>query len=219
MNQGGKLMVTVEKDDAVQIEKIELGPFGTNAYVLICRKTGNSVLVDAPGEPGKILQRLKGTNPKYILMTHDHLDHVGALYELKSELNVPVAAHAADTGNLPVPPDVLLNDGDVVVFGNIQLKVLHTPGHTPGSLCFSTGKYLISGDTIFPGGPGKTSSPVNLRQIIESITSKIFQLPDETAVYPGHGDSTILEEEKKAFEVFSSRPHDRNLCGDVLWSS
>jgi glyoxylase-like metal-dependent hydrolase (beta-lactamase superfamily II) len=219
MNQGGKSMVIVAKDESVQIDKIELGPFGTNAYVLTCRKTRDSVVVDAPGEAGKILERLKGTNPKYILMTHDHLDHVGVLSELKLALNIPVAAHAADTRNLPVAPDVLLDDGDVVIFGNIQLKVLHTPGHTPGSLCFLTGKYLISGDTIFPGGPGKTSSPSNLRQIIESITTMIFVLPDETVVYPGHGESTILKKEKKAFEVFSTRPHDPNLCGDVLWSS
>lgn len=212
-------MAIVTKDESVQIDRIELGPFGTNAYILTCRKTGDGVVVDAPGEADKILEGLKGTNPKYILMTHDHLDHVGALSELKLALNIPVAAHTADTRNLPVPPDLLLNDGDVVTFGNIQLKVLHTPGHTPGSLCFLTGKYLISGDTIFPGGPGKTSSTNNLRQIIESITTKIFELPDDTMVYPGHGESTILKKEKKAFEAFSSRPHDPNLCGDVLWSS
>ena len=212
-------MVVMAEDERVKIHKIELAPFGTNAYILICQKTGDSVLIDAPGEAGKILKGLKGTNPKYILMTHDHLDHVGALSELKLALNIPVAAHTADTRNLPVTPEVLLNDGDVVTFGNIQLKVLHTPGHTLGSLCFLTGKYLISGDTLFPGGPGKTSSPANLRQVIESITTKIFELPDDTVVYPGHGESTILRKEKKAFEAFSSRPHDPNLCGDVLWSS
>ena len=217
--QGGRIMVTVAKDESVRIDKMALGPFGTNAYVLTCRKTGDSVVVDAPGEADKILETLKGTNPKYILMSHDHMDHVGTLSELKIALNIPVAAHAADRRNLPVTPDVLLNDGDVVNFGNIQLKVFHTPGHTPGSLCFLTGKYLISGDTIFPDGPGKTSSPANLRQIIESITTKIFILPDDTVVYPGHGESTILKREKAAYEVFSSRPHDPNLCGDVLWSS
>ena len=212
-------MVVVAKDENVQIDKIEVRPFGTNAYILTCRKTRDSVLIDAPGEADNIIEGLKGTNPKYILMTHDHLDHVGAFSELKLALNIPVAAHSADTRNLPVTPDVLLNDGDVVTFGNIQLKVLHTPGHTLGSLCFLTGKYLISGDTLFPGGPGKTSSPANLRQVIESITTKIFELPDDTVVYPGHGESTILRKEKKAFEAFSSRPHDPNLCGDVLWSS
>ena len=212
-------MAVVAKDDDIQIERLELGPFGTNAYILTCQQTGESVLVDAPGEAEKILEQLKGTNPKYILMTHDHMDHVGALSRVKSELKIPLLAHSSDSAGLPSPPDNLLNDGDVVSFGKIQLKVLHTPGHTPGSLCFLKGRYLISGDTIFPGGPGKTGSPTALKQIIESITSKIFKLPDETEVYPGHGDSTTLEKEKKEFEIFSSKPHDPNLCGDVLWLS
>jgi glyoxylase-like metal-dependent hydrolase (beta-lactamase superfamily II) len=212
-------MAIFTKGESIQIDKLELGPFGTNAYILNCRKTKDSVVVDAPGEAGKILKGLKGTNPKYILMTHDHLDHVDALSELKLVLNIPIAAHTADTRNLSVPADLLLNDGDEVAFGSIHLKVLHTPGHTPGSLCFLTGKYLISGDTIFPGGPGKTSSPTNLRQLIDSIRKNIFELPDDTVVYPGHGESTVLRKEKKAFEAFSSKPHDPNLCGDVLWSS
>jgi glyoxylase-like metal-dependent hydrolase (beta-lactamase superfamily II) len=79
------------------------------------------------------------------------------------------------------------------------------------------GKHLISGDTIFPGGPGKTKSPIDLKLIIQSITSKIFVLPDDTVLYPGHGDSTLLRKEKEEFAIFSSRPHDPNLFGDVLW--
>jgi len=212
-------MVTVMKNESIQMEKLELGPFGTNTYVVICQETRDSVVVDAPGQAGKVFERLEGTNPKYILMTHDHMDHVGALSELKSELKVPIAAHAADVGNLPASPDMVLKDGDVVSFGKLQLRVLHTPGHTPGSLCFLTGNTLISGDTLFPGGPGKTSSPAHFAQIIESITNKLFVLPDDTKVYPGHGDSTTIEKEKEAFEVFSSRPHDPKLCGDVLWES
>jgi len=124
-----------------------------------------------------------------------------------------------DAERLPSPPEILLNDGDTVSFGNIELKVLHTPGHTPGSLCFLYDKYLISGDTIFPGGPGHTGSPDSLRQIIKSITERIFPLPDDTQVYPGHGDSAILKKEKEEFAIFSSRPHAPNLCGNVLWLS
>jgi glyoxylase-like metal-dependent hydrolase (beta-lactamase superfamily II) len=212
-------MVLVAKDDNIEIEKLELGPFGTNAYVLVCRATGDSVLVDTPAEASKIMKRLKGTNPRYILITHNHMDHLGAFSELKAKLGVPVGAHPLEAGRLPSPPEVLLNDGDIVSFGNIELKVLHTPGHTPGSLCFLTGQYLISGDTLFPGGPGKTSRPADLRQIIESITEKIFVLPDDTQVYPGHGDSTVLKKEKDEFAVFSARAHDPGLCGDVLWLS
>jgi hydroxyacylglutathione hydrolase len=212
-------MVVVAKDDSIQIERLELGPFGTNAYVLVCRATGDSVLVDTPAEADKIIERLKETNPRYILITHNHMDHLGAFSELRSRLAVPVAAHPLDAERLPSPPDILLNDGDTVSFGRIALKVLHTPGHTPGSLCFLTGQYLISGDTLFPGGPGKTRTPADLRQIIESITKKIFVLPDDTQVHPGHGDSTVLKKEKDEFAVFSSRSHDPGLCGDVLWLS
>jgi glyoxylase-like metal-dependent hydrolase (beta-lactamase superfamily II) len=212
-------MTIVVKNDDIRIEKHELGPFGTNSYLLICQKTGDSVIVDAPGDADKVLKRLEGTHPKYILMTHNHMDHVGALADLKSALNVPLAAHAEDSGGLPVRPEQFLNDGDTISFGENQLSVLHTPGHTPGSLCFLTGSYLISGDTIFPGGPGKTWSPDDFKKIIESLTNKIFTLPDETQLYPGHGDSTIVKKEKQEFEAFSSKPHDPNLCGDVVWLS
>jgi len=147
------------------------------------------------------------------------MDHIGALSELQSKLEVPLAVHASDAKSLPSPPQILLNDGDTVSFGNIKLEVLHTPGHTPGSLCFRAGQYLISGDTIFPRGPGKTRSPADLKQIIKSITDKIFVSPDNTQIFPGHGNPTTLKKEKDEFAVFSSRPHDPNLCGDVLWLS
>ncbi len=212
-------MVVVAKDSDIQIERLELGAYGTNAYIVICPKTRDSLLIDAPAGAGIILERLKGTNPKYVLLTHNHMDHLGALPELQSKLKVPVAVHTLDIKNLLSPPEKLLNDGDIVSWGNTKLTVLHTPGHTPGSLCFLAGKYLISGDTIFPGGPGKTRSPADLRQIIKSITDKIFVLSDETQIFPGHGDSTVLKKVKDEFAVFSSRTHDSNLCGDVLWLS
>ncbi len=212
-------MVMVVKDDNIEIERLDLRSWGTNAYIIVCLQTGNSVLIDAPADAGTIMKKLQGTNPKYILLTHSHFDHIGALSELRSKLKVPLAAHAADSTRLPSPPEMLLNDGDVVSFGKVKLEVLHTPGHTSGSLCFKIDKYLISGDTIFPGGPGKTRSPVDLRQIINSITDKILVLPDDTEIYPGHGDSTILKKERDEFAIFSSRSHDPNLCGDVLWLS
>ena len=212
-------MVVVAKDDDIQIERLELGPWGTNSYIVTCQKTRDSVLIDAPAEANTIIDRLKGTNPKYILLTHNHMDHIGALSELGSRLKVPLAAHALDTGNLPSPPEILLSNGDTVSFGNLKFEVLHTPGHTPGSLCFKVGRYLISGDTIFSKGPGKTRSPADFKQIVKSITEKIFVLPDDTQIYPGHGASTVLKKEKDEFAVFSSRPHAPNLCGDVLWLS
>ena len=206
------------KNETIQIERYELGPFGTNSYIITCLKTDDSVVVDAPGDAPKVLGQLQQTNPKYILMTHNHMDHTGALTELKSTLNVPIAAHPADAGRLPLAPDMMLADGDGVTFGNIHFTVMHTPGHTPGSLCFYTEGYLISGDTLFPDGPGKTGSPAAFKQIVESLQSKIFVLPEDTQVFPGHGNHTVLGKEKLAFEAFTTRPHDPNLCGDVLWS-
>jgi len=212
-------MANVVKDEHIQIEKLSLGPYGTNAYVLICRHTGESVVVDVPGEAARLLDLLKGTTPRYILITHNHMDHTGALAELKSALGVPVAAHAEDAGRMPVAADLLLKDGDIVSCGDIRLSVLHTPGHTRGSICFLTGNCLIAGDTLFPDGPGKTGSPADFKKIMDSLTAKIFILPDEVQVFSGHGDSTTLGKERKAFEAFRAKPHDPGLCGDVLWSS
>jgi glyoxylase-like metal-dependent hydrolase (beta-lactamase superfamily II) len=212
-------MSVVVQDDSIQIDRLTLGPYDTNSYVLLCRLTGESVLVDAPGGADKITHQLKGTNPRYILITHAHMDHTGALSELKSRLGIPVSAHPWEAKRLPLKPEILLEDGDSVSFGKTELKVLHTPGHTPGSVCFLTGKYLIAGDTIFPAGPGRTQSPEHFRQIVESIKSKIFTLPEDTRIYPGHGDPTVLKKEKDEFASFSSRPHDPDLCGDVLWLS
>lgn len=208
-----------EKEGAILIHEIETAPYGTNAYILVCKATQDSVLIDVPGEAAKILKELEGTNPTHILITHSHFDHTGALCEVKNKLNIPVAAHPYEAEKLPLTPDVLLNNGDHVSFGMITLKVLHTPGHTPGSLCFVYDKYLFSGDTIFPAGPGRTATPRAFEQIVKSLKEKIFVLPSNTLIFPGHGASTILKKEKEEFAMFSSRPHPANLCGDVLWLS
>ncbi len=211
-------MAIVAEDSALRIERLELGPWQTNAYAITCLETGDSVLVDAPCGQRAIARALRGTNLKYILLTHSHHDHTGALVGL-SRRGVPVAAHAADAGGLPAAPQILLNDGDVVRCGKMEIGVLHTPGHTPGSLCFRIARYLVCGDTIFPGGPGHTASPADLRRILRSIAEKILTLPEDTELYPGHGGSTTVRQAKDEFTIFSSRKHDQDLCGDVLWLS
>lgn len=212
-------MKVMVDDEAIEIIRMELGPWGTNAYVVVCHATDECLLVDAPGEADKILTQLTGTKPKYIVITHSHIDHIGALEELKSKLKIPVAVHPADASGLQLKPDMELKDGNALKIGKLNIKVLHTPGHTPGSLCFLTGRHLISGDTIFPGGPGKTGSPADFKQIVKSIKDKLFALPDDTQVYPGHGEPTVLGKEKKEFAAFASKSHDPGLCGDVLWLS
>jgi hydroxyacylglutathione hydrolase len=212
-------MTIVAKDNTMRIEKLELGPFGTNAYIVTYPRTGDSLLIDAPAEANIIKDKMEDTVPRYILLTHNHMDHTGALVQLRAELHVPLAVHASDAKDLIPPPEILLNNGDTVSLGELKFTVLHTPGHTPGSLCFWVGRYLISGDTIFPGGPGKTSSPADFKQLIRTITEKIFVLPDNTQIYPGHGNSTVLKNEREKFVVFTSRPHEPDLYGDILWLS
>lgn len=212
-------METIVESSDIRIERLELGRWTTNAYIVICMQTGHSVLIDVPPGARTIIKSLRNTTPKYILLTHSHIDHISGLPALRARMNIPLAAHTADWGWLPFSPEMPLDDGDVISIGKLKIEVLHTPGHTPGSLCFKVGKYLISGDTIFPGGPGATESPAELRQIIKSIEEKIMVLPDETQIYPGHGESTTIKMEKSKFAIFSSRTHDPNLRGDVLWLS
>ena len=212
-------MTIVSEDDAIRIVRLELGPFGTNCYIVTCRKTRDSALIDAPAEASIIVDTLRNTTPRYILLTHSHFDHIGALAQLRAELKIPLAAHASDAANLESPPETLLSDGDTLSLGDLTFAVLHTPGHTPGSLCFRVGRCLISGDTIFPGGPGSTGSPAAFEQIVKSTAEKILVLPDDTVVYPGHGDATVLKKEKDEYAIFNSRRHDPRLCGDVLWLS
>jgi len=211
-------MIVVSEGD-IKIERLKLGPWETNAYTVTCLETKQSALVDAPDDADRIMESLKGTVPRFILLTHDHTDHVGALAEMRSRLKVPLAAHTRDSAYLKPAPERLLGDGDTLVLGNLKLEVMHTPGHTPGSLCFKVGRFLLAGDTIFPGGPGHTGTPSDFKKIIKSLTEKIFVLPDDTEIYPGHGDSTVVKKSKEEFAAFSARPHAPNLCGDVLWLS
>jgi hydroxyacylglutathione hydrolase len=212
-------MAIVVNDSHIRIEKLTLGPYETNAYTVICRQTGESLAVDAPARASVIIQSLNGTRTRYILLTHDHYDHTGVLVSLRSRLKVPLATHPASSYWLKTPPEILLEDGDTLSLGKLKIDVLYTPGHTPGSLCFKIGRYLFAGDTIFPGGPGHTETPSDFAQIVESITGKIFKLPGITVILPGHGDSTTVKKSRAEYAVFATRPHPKDLCGDVLWLS
>jgi hydroxyacylglutathione hydrolase len=210
-------MEIVAENRDIQIGRLSLGPYMTNTYILVCRETRSSVIVDAPGDPNQVVAALYHTTPCYLLITHNHFDHTGALAQLKTDLKIPVGAHVSDADHLPLKPDMFLKHNDTITFGRISLTVLHTPGHTPGSLCFHYGKYLISGDTIFPGGPGKTWSPAAFLQIGHSLENILFTLPDDVKVFPGHGGPAVIGEEKEKYRLFRSKPQDPDLCGDVVW--
>ncbi|MHB8104797.1 MAG: MBL fold metallo-hydrolase [Dehalococcoidales bacterium] len=205
-----------EKD--IRIEKLTLGSYETNTYIAVCSKTQESLVVDAPARASEIIATLEGTQHKCILLTHDHFDHTGVIVSLRSRLKVPLAAHELDSFQLKTPPEIFLKDGDSLKLGNQKIEVLHTPGHTPGSLCFKIGKYLFAGDTIFPGGPGRTETPEEFQQIITSIRQKIFNLPDDTMLLPGHGDGTTVKKAKAEYAVFASKAHGDAICGDVTWA-
>jgi hydroxyacylglutathione hydrolase len=208
----------IVNDSEIRIEKLTLGPYETNAYTIVCQKTGESLMTDAPAGASEIIAALEGTKPKYILLTHDHYDHTGVLVSLRARLKAPLATQIDNTYQLKTPPEILLKDGDVLPLGELKIEVLHTPGHTPGSTCFRVGKYLLVGDTIFPGGPGRTETPEDFQQIIKSITKKIFTLPDDTMILPGHGDGTTVKQAKEEYAVFAARAFNLDLYGDVTWS-
>jgi len=202
----------------LRLTQLSLGPYGTNTYILTCLATGESAVVDAPGEAARVIEALEGTTPRFLLMTHAHMDHTGALAELKAALGLSVAAHPLEAPGLGLEPDRLLQGGENIRLGRLTLNVLHTPGHTPGSLCFLVGRHLLAGDTLFPNGPGNTRTPAAFQEIVRSISDKLFTLPDETGVYPGHGDTTTIGQEKANYAKYQAGPQDPNRCGDVLWT-
>ncbi|MFN3974341.1 MAG: MBL fold metallo-hydrolase [Dehalococcoidia bacterium] len=211
-------MEIVHQDAQGLLLRVVCGRLSNNAYILVCRATGEGVLIDAPEEPHKVLEALQGVRVRFILLTHRHADHWAGLATLKTALQAPVGIGEADANALPTPPDFIIADGQVFHFGRLSLRALATPGHTPGSTCFLFGKHLISGDTLFPGGPGHTNTPQDLRQIVESIRQRLLVLPDDTLVLPGHGEGTTIGEAREEYLLFASRQHPPDLCGDVLWA-
>ena len=190
--------------DDLSVRKIGVGSMGNNVYVLECPETHDAFLVDGCFEPDAIIAGAEGANVVGILQTHGHMDHVQALPALVERLGVPVHAHPGDS--YPVPVDEELRDGVALELGNRSIEVLHTPGHTPGGVCFHSGRHLVSGDTLFPGGPGNTWDDADaFAQIIDSIERKLFVLPDDTYVYPGHGDDTTIGAERPHLQEWKDR--------------
>ena len=205
------------QDDKIIIHKMECGPYGNNIYLVVCPETNESIFIDTPAEPDPMIELAKTTDVKAIIITHNHMDHLLGFEDVTAAIDAPVAIGTDDADALSRPADRLLNDGDVITAGNVSLRALFTPGHTPGSTCYFTDGHLFSGDTLFPGGPGKSGSPEKFRQLVESITSKLFTLGDDINVFPGHGGDGHLMESKEEYAEFASREHPDDLFGDVLW--
>ncbi len=205
---------------AHQLEVVKvgpLGPFDNNAYLVVDPATKESIIVDAPFEGEKLLEAARGTHVARIIVTHHHADHWATIDLLKSATGAPVYCHEADREPHADQVDGTLVDGEEVPLGRGRLRVIHTPGHTPGSICLLTGRFLIAGDTLFPGGPGHSDRPEDLQQEIQSILQRLYVLPDETMVYSGHGDTTTIGRSRQEHAVFASQQHPPDLCGDVLW--
>ncbi len=193
-------------DTDAEIHKLVVGPIDNNVFVLRCKHTGDAVLLDAANEHERLLDLCRRLNVRTVLETHGHWDHIGAVTEVR-DAGYEVGVTAADAHMLP-SYDYLLEDDTVISVGDLRLRTIHTPGHTPGSICFRVeGKPLLfSGDTLFPGGPGATQfEGGNFNHIIESIDRKLFTLPADTLVLPGHGDDTTIRTERPHLDEWIER--------------
>jgi glyoxylase-like metal-dependent hydrolase (beta-lactamase superfamily II) len=197
--------------------KLELGPWPMNSHIVADEETGSGVIID-PGEDAQtILDAVNALQIEKILLTHGHMDHVGALDEVKNALNIPVHIHPADAVTFSLSHDVPLSDGEVITLGNSSLQVVHTPGHTEGQCCFIVDHRVVVGDTVFVGGPGKTWSPEGFATTMKTMETIVFAWADETEFFPGHGPSGTIGSERPAFEKFLSKGWSENLYGDVVW--
>jgi glyoxylase-like metal-dependent hydrolase (beta-lactamase superfamily II) len=192
-------------DPGFRVLSLTAGPLENNVYLAACPATRQAVLIDPADEAPRILEAAAGWEVRAVLLTHGHHDHLGAAGEVCHALGAPLHLHPAD--HLAAGPMQLLPlaDGEEIPCGRRTLQVLHTPGHTPGSVCFLAGRVLFSGDTLFPGGPGATPGRPAFLQIMASLRHRLFTLPDETLVLPGHGPGTTIGSERAALDEWDRR--------------
>jgi hydroxyacylglutathione hydrolase len=204
------------------LQRKAVGEYQANCYILSTPGRENAFLIDPGADPEEILNWSKPHHITKILITHGHQDHVGALAKVRSALRVDVGIHPADAELFAISSDFDLKPGHPISIGDACIEVFHIPGHTPGSIALLVQDHMdppraIVGDAIFPGGPGHTSSPVDLRTALDALRSTVFHWPDAVVLYPGHGEETTVGAERAAFEAFTRQPFPPDLCGDVLW--
>ena len=193
-------MTTLHWSNAdVEVHKVVVGPYDNNVFVVRCRRSGDAALIDAANEHELLLELCKTLGVRRVLETHGHWDHIQAVPAMR-EAGYEVAVTALDAPRLKdVGYDVFLDDAEVIEVGHLRLHVIHNPGHTEGSISFAVEgtPLLFTGDTLFPGGPGNaTFDGGDFATIIESIDTKLFTLPAETIVLPGHGLDTTIGAER-----------------------
>lgn len=193
------------ENDQLRIGRLVVGPLENNVY-LVAEPGGAAVIIDAAGDSARILDAVSGLTVKAVLTTHGHADHIQAVAGITARLGVPVHIHAGDQPLAGMTDALPIGDGEVIDIGTLRLEAIHTPGHTPGSTCFRLGSHLFSGDTLFPGGPGATRFEYsNFDQIMESLETRLFTLPDATNVYPGHGAFTTIGTERSSIPEWKER--------------
>ncbi|MFI8512562.1 MBL fold metallo-hydrolase [Streptomyces sp. NPDC085460] len=206
---GGPADVHELKD--LMISKVAVGPMNNNAYLLRCRATGEQLLIDAASEAATLLTLIGDDGIASVVTTHRHGDHWQALGEVVAATGATTYAGAYDAEGIPVATDVLVEDGDTIRVGEVVLTARHIVGHTPGSIALVYDDphghpHLFPGDCLFPGGPGRTTNPEEFDSLMGDLETKVFGvLPDETWVYPGHGNDTTLGAERPHLAEWHAR--------------
>ena len=195
-------------DSRLEIHRTVVGSYANNVFVLRCRETGDAVLIDAANEHEQLLELCQRLGVRRVLETHGHWDHIQAVPAMR-EAGYDVGVMSADAPMLKdVGYDSFIDDAEIIEVGKLRLQAIHNPGHTPGSVSFKVidSPLLFSGDTLFPGGPGNTSfEGGDFATIIDSIDNRLFTLPPDTIVMPGHGVSTTIAAERPQLAEWVSR--------------
>ncbi len=198
----------------LSVSKLSVGPMDNNTYLLVCGATNEALLIDAAAEPDRIADLVGSAADRpelrSVVTTHRHADHWQALGAVAGMFETRQIAHPLDAPELPIPTDELIEHGDVVRFGEVELEIVHLRGHTPGSVALlyrgADRPHLFTGDSLFPGGPGKTWSEPDFLSLVGDLESRVFaDLPDDTWVYPGHGDDTTVGAERPSVPEWRSR--------------
>jgi hydroxyacylglutathione hydrolase len=207
------------EDGDVRVVKIgPMGPYSNNAYIVRDLAAGESMLVDMPLETGILLEAIAADGAvRQVVATHWHPDHWMSYDDVRAATGAPVLVGAREIKIPEERIDGRLEDGAEVLVGSTTVRVLHTPGHTPGSISLRIGRALISGDTLFDGGPGKTFASGELETLIKSIVERLHPMEDDVVVMPGHGANTSIGESRRQYSEYVKHPHKAGYFGDVEW--